>query len=131
MCSFLFLLIVGCKTHEKYPKIENYSIFKKEKSNGYKLLSYSNSNDSILIVLKKNKLKKCKELVIDRDDLLKIKRINKINENVGFYYSDSILTKNQGFKITSGAFKPSLEGKTRIFSFNGMPYLIEDCDGIK
>ncbi|MEH6538346.1 MAG: hypothetical protein V7719_18260 [Psychroserpens sp.] len=133
MFSFIFLLSFGCKTHENYPKIENYSIFKKEISNEYILLSYSNSIDSILIVSKKAKLKNCKELVIDRNDLLKIKRINKINENIGFYHNDSILTQKQGFKIKSGAFKPGAEseGKTIIYSYSGMPYLIEDCGRIK
>jgi|GEM_PF-4266232 len=130
-CYFVFMFFMSCGTQKKYPIIENYSMFKKDTFNEYKLLSYSNFNDSILIVIKKDKLKECKSLSINKINLSNFKRTSTLSKNVGFYYNDSILTNNRGFKIKAGAFKPGEKGKTLIYSYNGMPYLIENCDGIK
>ena len=122
---------MSCGTYKKYPIVDNYSMFEKDTFNEYELLSYSNSNDSILIVIKKDKIKLCKDLLINKINLSNLKRTPTLSKNVGFYYNDSILTKNRGLKIKAGAFKPGEKGKTLIYSYSGMPYLIENCNEIK
>jgi hypothetical protein len=107
-----------------YPEIENYRYLKKESINDYELLSYLNSNDTILIVMKKDLLSKCGEIDIKKIELSSIKRIDKINQSIGFYYN---FETTNGTIITVGAFEPGQDGITKIYSYSGMPYLIENC----
>jgi hypothetical protein len=108
-----------------HPEIENYKYLKKEKISNYDLISYSNINDTILIVLNNELSSKCGKLTLKKIELSDYKRIEKINENIGFYYKSK--TTN-GTGITIGAFEPGQVGITKIYSYSGMPYLIENCN---
>ena len=91
----------------------------------YEFLSYANSNDTILVVLKKELLKKCGNLTINKTSLLNYKRIDKINQNIGFYYKTKTIN---GTGMTAGSFEPGQNGITKIYAYSGMPYLIENCN---
>ena len=121
-------LFFGCKSLKNYPNIENYNYLKKEIVSDYELLSYSSSNDTILIVLKKELLSKCVKLNISKTDLKNIKRIDKIDPNIGFYYKTNT---TEGMGIITGSFEPGQNGIIKIYSYDGMPYLIENCSEIK
>ncbi len=121
-------LFFGCKSLKNYPNIENYNYLKKEIVSDYELLSYSSSNDTILIVLKKELLSKCVKLNISKTDLKNIKRIDKIDPNIGFYYKSNT---TKGIRIITGTFEPGQNGITKIYSYGGMPYLVENCSEIR
>ena len=108
-------LFFGCKSLQNYPNIENYNYLKKEIAKDYQLLSYSSSNDTILIVLKKELLGKCRKLNITKTDLKKIKRIDKIDPKIGFYYNSNT---TEGIKIKTGAFEPGQNGIIKFYSYN-------------
>jgi hypothetical protein len=127
-CFLISTFIFSCKgniTNKNY----SYKLIKTEILTNYKLLSYSNNSDTIMIVAKNNITINCIEKNLIKLSLQSNNKIDKLIDNdkeIYFEYFTKLIG-NENKKILSSSGSPG-KNKRRIHSYNSLPYYFENCD---
>jgi hypothetical protein len=132
MIKNLFIIILfhllSCKSHD-INESYSYKLIKTDKTTNFKVLSYSNKLDTLMVVTKNNVSQNCIEKKLIKLSLQSNNKIDKLidnDEEIFFEYFTKVFgTENKKILTSSGS--PG-KNKRRIHSYNSLPYYFENCD---